>query len=243
MVSILDVLVTPTDEAVLDRYDIDWNNVDPVMFDIVDMILEDNSGFELQNQIDDTENFKMAGQSYYQRVNFVLGACRLFWNEDMIRNAVKEFFTVQNNPVGVKSDGNGNYEQDALEMFIARMTKAVMTNERIFKVCSTIFEYYMRKELWNEPMHDKTLRITRMKILRGHKQDLDFNHKKISLNVPELDTLKTKMLDENGHEIEVEGMMTGAASGEYIDQNTAKWMSVNEDQDDVREKWNKLLGK
>ena len=60
---------------------------------------------------------------------------------------------------------------------------------------------------------------------------------------PKLDTLKTKLLDENGHEIEVEGMMTGAASGEYIDQNTAKWMSVNEDQDYVREEWNKLLGK
>jgi hypothetical protein len=160
MVSILDVLVTPTDEAVLDRCDIDWNKIDPVMFDIADLILEDNSGFELQNQIDDAENFKMAGQPYYQRVNFILGCCRLFWNEDMIRQAVKGFFTEQNSPVGVKSDGNGNYEQDALEMFIARMTKAVMTNDRIFKVCATIFEYYMGKKLWNEPTHDKTLRIT-----------------------------------------------------------------------------------
>jgi len=61
MVSIQDVLVTPTDEAVLDRYDINWNKIDSVMFDIVDLILEDNSGFELQNQIDDAENFKMSG--------------------------------------------------------------------------------------------------------------------------------------------------------------------------------------
>ena len=235
MVSIQDVLVTPTDEAVLDRYDIDWNKLDPVMFDIVDLILEDNSGFELQNQIDDAENFKMAGQPYYQRVNFILGACRLFWNEDMIRKAVKEFFTVQNNPVGVKSDGLGNYEQDALEMFIARMTKAVMTNDRIFKVCATIFEYYMGKKLWNEPTHDKTLRITRMKILRGHKQDLDFNHKKMSLDVPELDTLKTKMWDENGHEIEVEGMMTGAATGDYIDNTTARWMNCEEDEKELQD--------
>ena len=243
MVSILDVLVTPTDEAVLDRCDIDWNKIDPVMFDIADLILEDNSGFELQNQIDDAENFKMAGQPYYQRVNFILGCCRLFWNEDMIRQAVKGFFTEQNSPVGVKSDGNGNYEQDALEMFIARMTKAVMTNDRLFKVCATIFEYYMGKKLWNEPTHDKTLRITRMKILRGHKQDLDFNHKKMSLEVPELDTMKTKMWDEDGHEIEVEGMMNGAATGDYIDNTTARWMTVNDDEDQVREDWNRILGK
>ena len=241
MVSIHDVLVTPTDEAVLDRCDIDWNHIDPVMFDIVDLILEDDSGFELQNQIDDAENFKMAGHQYNQRVNFILGACRLLWNEDMIRQAVKEFFAVQNNPVGVKSDGNGNYEQDALEMFIARMTKAVMTNERIFKVCATIFEYYMEKKLWNDQSHDKTLRITRMKILRGHKQDLDFNHKKMSLNVTELDTLKSTVHDENGNKIEVEGMMTGAATGDYIDKNTEKWMKVNDDQDEVREVWNKIL--
>ena len=241
MVSIHDVLVTPTDEAVLDRCDIDWNHIDPVMFDIVDLILEDDSGFELQNQIDDAENFKMAGHPYYQRVNFILGACRLLWNEDMIRQAVKEFFTDQNTPVGVKSDGNGNYEQDSLELFIARMTKAVMTNERIFKVCATIVEYYMEKKLWNDQSHDKTLRITRMKILRGHKQDLDFNHKKMSLNVPELDTLKSTVHDENGNEIEVEGMMTGAATGDYIDKNTEKWMNVNDDQDEVREVWNKIL--
>jgi hypothetical protein len=242
MVSIQDVSVTPTDEAVLDRYDIDWNNIDPVMFDIVDLILEDNSGFELQNQIDDAENFKMAGQPYYQRVNFILGACRLFWNEDMIRQAVKEFFTVQNNPAGVKSDGNGNYEPDALEMFIARMTKAVMTNERIFKVCATIFEYYMGKKLWNEPSHDKTLRITRMKILRGHKQDLDFNHKKMSLNVPELDTEKMIVHDENGNEIEVQGLLTGATDNDKIDKTTERWMTVNDDEDEAREEWNRILG-
>lgn len=235
MVSIQDVLVTPTDEAVLDRCDIDWNRLDPVMFDIVDLIMEDNSGFELQNQIDDAENFKMAGQPYYQRVNFILGACRLLWNEDMIRKAVKEFFTVQNNPVGVKSDGNGNYEQDALEMFIARMTKAVMTNDRIFKVCASIFEYYMEKKLWNEPTHDKTLRITRMKILRGHKQDLDFNHKKMRLDVSELDTVSTTVHDENGNEIEVKGIMTGATDGDYIDQNTAKWMNCEEEEKELGE--------
>jgi hypothetical protein len=235
MVSILDVLVTPTDEAVLDRCDIDWNKIDPVMFDIADLILEDNSGFELQNQIDDAENFKMAGQPYYQRVNFILGCCRLLWNEDMIRKAVKEFFTVQNSPVGVKSDGNGNYEQDALEMFIARMTKAVMTNDRIFKVCATIFEYYMGKKLWNEPTHDKTLRITRMKILRGHKQDLDFNHKKASLNVPELDTVTTTVHDENGNEIEVQGLLTGATDNDKIDKTTERWMNCEEDEKELGE--------
>jgi len=243
MVEISDVLVTPTDETVLDRYDFDWNKIDPVMFDIVDLILEDNSGFELQNQIDDAENFKMVGESYYQRVNFILGVCRLLWNEDMIRKAVREFFAIQNNPVGVKSDGMGNYEPDELEEFIARMTKAVMTNDRIFKVCATIFEYYMGKKLWNESSHDKTLRLTRMKILRGHKLDLDFNRKRITLHVPELATEKMTMQDEDGNKIEVEGLMTGAVKGDYIDKNTAKWMSVNDDQDDIREDWNKILGK
>jgi len=137
MVSILDVLVTPTDEAVLDRCDIDWNKIDPVMFDIADLILEDNSGFELQNQIDDAENFEMAGQPYYQRVNFILGCCRLFWNEDMIRQAVKGFFTEQNSPVGVKSDGNGNYEQDALEMFITTWERSYGTSLLTTRLCAS----------------------------------------------------------------------------------------------------------
>ena len=36
-------------------------------------------------------------------------------------------------------------------------------------------------------------------------------------------------------------MMTGAATGDYIDKNTEKWMNVNDDQDEVREVWNKIL--
>ena len=235
MVEISDVIVTPCDEEVLNRYRFDWNRVDSVLFDIADLILEDQSGFELQNQIDDAWNFKLAGQTYYQRVNFILGCCRLLWNEDMIRQAVKERFTAQNKPAGVKSDGNGNYEHDALEEFIARMTKAVMTNDRIFKVCATIFEYYMRKKLWNEPTHDKTLRITRIKILRGHKQDLEFNHKNVCLNVPELDTVTTTVHDENGNEIEVNGLLTGATVVDKIDKTTERWMNCEEDEKELGE--------
>lgn len=47
----------------------------------------------------------------------------------------------------------------------------------------------------------------------------------------------------NGNEIEVQGLLTGAATGDYIDKTTEKWMSVNDDQDDVREEWNRILGK
>lgn len=241
--SIDDVLVLPSDRTVLERCRFKPESIDDAVLSIAEYILEDSQGYQLQNQIDDAENFKMHGESYNTRIYFILASCRLLWDEAMVRKAVQEFFTVQNSPVGVKSDGNGNYEQDALEMFIARMTKAVMTNDRIFKVCATIFEYYMGKKLWNEPMHDKTLRITRMKILRGHKQDLDFNHKKLRLNVPELDTVTTTVHDENGNEIEVQGLLTGAATGDYIDKTTEKWMSVNDDQDDVREDWNRILGK
>ena len=243
MVEIADVQVTDIEEEVLDRYKFDWNQVDPVMFDIANLILEDNSGYELQNQIDDAENFKLAGYPYNQRVSYILGTCRLLWDETMMRKAVKEFFTVQNTPMGVKSDGYGNYEQDALEEYIARMTKAVMIDERIFKVCATIFEYYMGRKLWGDPNIDRTLRLTRMKILRGHKLDLDFNHKKMSIEVPELKTEKTIVHDEDGNEIEVKGLMTGATEDDYIDKTTERWMSVNDDDDQVREDWNRILGK
>lgn len=229
MVEISDVLVTPYDEEVLDRYSFDWNRVDQVMFDIVDLILEDPSGFELQNQIDDAENFKMAGEAYYQRVNFILGTCRSLWDEQLIRKAVKEFFTVQNNPAGVLSDGNGNYDPDQLEEYIARMTKAVMTNERISRVCATIFEYYMSKKLWNQPSYDKTLRMTRMKLVRGRKLDNDFNHVTVELNVPELDTEKTSVHDENGKLLEID-LDTRT---DKDDPTTQRWMNCEEDEKEL----------
>ena len=237
MVEISDVLVTPQDEEVLSRYDFDFDHIDPVMLDISDLILDDTSGYELQNQIDDAESFKSVGEPYYQRVNFILATCRLLWDEVMLRKAVLEFFAVQNTPLGVKSDGYGNYEQEALEEFIARMTKAVMTNERISKVCDLLFESFMNRPLYSE--NDKMLRLNRMKIVRGRKLDYAFNHRDEELVIPELKIIKPKCWDEDGKEIDQEAIdeikKERNLMEEMIDKTTERWMNCEEDEKELQE--------
>ena len=122
MYKISDVIVLPADEEILKRYRFSGEIYEEVV-DIARMILESKDGWQLQNQLDDAENFKMHGEKYNQRVYFILGACRLLWNEEWIIKAVKEIFTVQNTPTGVKGDGRGNYDAEELLEFIARMTK------------------------------------------------------------------------------------------------------------------------
>ena len=91
----------------------------------------------------------------------------------------EEIFTVHNTPTSCSDD-------DDVEAFIARMTKAVMTSADIDLVCSYLFDLYMAKVLYGDKILDKRLRITRMKIARGRKLDYDFNHKKINIVIPEL---------------------------------------------------------
>ena len=238
MVDISDVQVTSTDEEILSRYDFDFDHIDPVMIDIFDLIVGDTSGYELQNQIDDAESFKMSGEPYYQRVNFILATCRLLWDENMLRKAVLEFFAVQNSPIGVKSDGYGNYETDALEEFIARMTKAVMTNQRISKVCDLLFNEFMNRPLYSED--DKMLRLNRMKIIRGRKLDYAFNHRTEELVIPELRAMKLKAWwDKDGNEVDPDELdeikKERNIMEEKIDKTTQRWMHCEEDEKELQE--------
>lgn len=178
MYEISDVIVLPADEEILKRYRFSEEIYEEVL-DIARMILESKDGWQLQNQLDDAENFKMRGEKYNQRVYFILGACRLLWNEDWIRKAVTEIFTVQNTP-SMCSDS------DDVEAFIARMTKCVMQSDDLDQVCKYLFDYYMGRGLLGYDLEDKILRTTRMKIARGRKLDYDFNHKKVQIVIPEL---------------------------------------------------------
>ena len=176
---ISDVIVLPADEEILKRYRFSGEIYEEVL-DIARMILESKDGWQLQNQLDDAENFKMHGEKYNQRVYFILGACRLLWNEEWIRKAVTEIFTVQNTPTMCSDD-------DDVEAFIARMTKCVMQSDDIDQVCKYLFEYYMGRGLLGYDLEDKILRTTRMKIARGRKLDYDFNRKKTVIVIPELE--------------------------------------------------------
>lgn len=178
MYEISDVIVLPADEEILKRYRFSEEIYEEVL-DIARMILESKDGWQLQNQLDDAENFKMHGDKYNQRVYFILGACRLLWNEDWIRKAVTEIFTVQNTPTMCS-------DSDDVEAFIARMTKCVMQSDDLDQVCSYLFEYYMGRRLFGYDLEDKIIRTTRMKIARGRKLDYDFNHKKVQIVIPEL---------------------------------------------------------
>ena len=182
--SIDEVLVLPSDWTVLERCSFKPESIDDTVLDIAEYILEDPQGYQLQNQIDDAENFKRHGDSYNTRIYFILAACRLLWDEEMIRNAVSEFFTVQNTPMGVEQD-SGGYDENQLKEYIARMTKAVMTSPDVDKVCECLFNYYMNKPIWQDPYYGKTQKLTRMRILRGRKLDMDYNHSTAELVVPE----------------------------------------------------------
>lgn len=239
--SIDDVLVLPSDWTVLERCRFKPESIDDVVLEIAEYILEDSQGYQLQNQIDDAENFKMHGDAYNTRIYFILASCRLLWDEEMIRKAVKEFFTVQNTPMGVKGDGLGNYDAEQLLEYIARMTKAVMTSPDVDKVCEYLFNYYMNKSICSDPYYMKTQKLTRMRILRGRKLDLDYNHSTVELVVPEAKIQKTTLIGQEEKDVDDNEALVDTK--DRIDPTTEKWMSVNDDQDEVREDWNKILGK
>lgn len=240
--SIDDVLVLPEDWTVLERCHFKSESIDDVVLEIAEYILEDSQGYQLQNQIDDAENFKMHGDAYNTRIYFILGACRLLWDEEMIRKAVKEFFTVQNNPIGVKGDGLGNYDAEQLLEYIARMTKAVMTSPDVDKVCEYLFNYYMNKPIWSDPYYAKTQKLTRMRILRGRKLDMNYNHSTAELVVPEAKTQKTTLIDSEGREVDVSKeadifdvgkALVGAK--DRLDPTTERWMHCEEDERELED--------
>lgn len=230
--SIDDVLVLPSDWTVLERCRFKPESVDDTVVDIAEYILEDSQGYQLQNQIDDAENFKMHGDSYNTRIYFILGACRLLWDEAMVRRAVQEFFTVQNTPVGVKGDGLGNYDAEDFDEYIARMTKAVMTSPDVDKVCEYLFNYYMNKPIWSDPNYAKTQKLTRMRILRGRKLDMDYNHSTAELVVPEAKVQKVTA-KINGEEVDVSEALLEAK--DRIDPTTERWMHCEEDERELDE--------
>jgi len=231
--SIDDVLVLPSDWTVLERCRFKPESIDDAILAIAEYILEDSQGYQLQNQIDDAENFKMHGESYNTRIYFILASCRLLWDEAMVRKAVQEFFTVQNNPVGVKGDGLGNYDAEEFDEYIARMTKAVMTSPDVDKVCEYLFNYYMNKPIWSDPNYAKTQKLTRMRILRGRKLDMDYNHSTAELVVPEAKVQKVTAKIANGEEVDVSGALLEAK--DRIDPTTERWMHCEEDEKELDE--------
>lgn len=225
--SIDDVLVLPSDWTVLERCRFKPDSIDDAVVDIAEFILEDPQGYQLQNQLDDAENFKMHGESYNTRIYFILGACRLLWDEAMVRKAVQEFFTIQNTPMGVKGDG------PELEEYIARMTRAVMTSPDVDKVCEYLFNYYMNKPIWPDPNYAKTQKLTRMRILRGRKLDMDYNHTTAELVVPEAKVQKPTTLDWEGKEVDVSEALS--ESKDRIDLTTERWMHCEEDERELQD--------
>jgi hypothetical protein len=236
--SIDDVLVLPSDWTVLERCRFKPESIDDAVIEIAEYILEDSQGYQLQNQIDDAENFKMHGESYNTRIYFILAACRLLWDEAMVRKAVQEFFTVQNTPMGVKGDGLGKYHPQQLLEYIVRMTKAVMTSPDVDKVCEYLFNYYMNKPIWSDPSYSKTQKLTRMRILRGRKLDMNYNHSTVELVVPEAKVQKVTAKIPNGEEVDVAKALVD--SKDRIDPTTERWMHCEEDErelDDAMKDW------
>lgn len=231
--SIDDVLVLPEDWTVLERCRFKPESIDDAVLEIAEFILEDSQGYQLQNQIDDAENFKMHGEPYNTRIYFILAACRLLWDEAMVRKAVLEFFTVQNTPIGVKSDGQGNYDAEDFDEYVTRMTKAVMTSPDVDKVCEYLFNYYMNKPIWSDPNYSKTQKLTRMRILRGRKLDMNYNHITAELVVPEAKVQKVTGKNEKGEEVDVAKVLVDTK--DRIDPTTERWMHCEEDERELDE--------
>lgn len=239
--SIDDVLVLPSDWTVLERCRFKPESIDDAVIEIAEYILEDSQGYQLQNQIDDAENFKMHGDAYNTRIYFILAACRLLWDEAMVRKAVLEFFTVQNTPMGVKSDGQGNYDAEDFDEYVTRMTKAVMTSPDVDKVCEYLFNYYMNKPIWSDPNYSKTQKLTRMRILRGRKLDMNYNHSTVELVVPEAKVQKVTGKNEKGEEVEIDVAKVLVDTKDRIDPTTERWMHCEEDEKELGDAMNDWL--
>ena len=144
---------------------------DDSTWDIAVSIIEDQSGYEIQNQCDDAQNFVTSNaETYFQRVCFILGCCRIKGEEELLRTAIRNIFIEQ--ATDTKPGDHGPDESPEVNgKFIDRMVLAATEDEFI----TSVVEYIKSRYLGQKPfMMDKKEWIkNRMRLIRGYRIDCE----------------------------------------------------------------------
>ena len=169
---------TQEDIVRLSRYEFQNRGLLPEVLDIAEMLIEDESGYELGNQCDDAENFVNSnGETFFQRVCTIFAVCRLLADEDKLRFAVKHFFVEQ------ATDGSGVEDEEAVKKFVERMCDAVIRSKFLTDLVLYVRQMYLYRPA--NTSSDKARKMKhRMRVLRGFKADSELCRRNIDNLAP-----------------------------------------------------------
>lgn len=156
---------TERDILRLAKYEFKDTSINEEVLDIAEMLIEDESGYELENQCDDADHFNhvVANSLFLQRVCIILAVCRLLADEDKLRFAVKHFF------VEPPSEDEVVDEVEEKE-FVERMCDAAIHISFLSDLVVYVRQMYLSRTA--ATADDKARKTKhRMRVLRGFKVD------------------------------------------------------------------------
>lgn len=129
------------------------------------MLIEDESGYELENQCDDAGHFNYVihNELFLQRVCIILAVCRLLADEDKLRFAAKRFFVEP-------PEENEVVDEVEEKKFVERMCDASIHSSFLTDLVMYVRVMYLsRPAVTSDEKARKTKH--RMRVLRGFKAD------------------------------------------------------------------------
>lgn len=156
---------TENDVRRLAGYEFKGVRIQEEVIEIAEMLIEDESGYELENQCDDAGHFSyvVGNELFLQRVCIILAVCRLLADEDKLRFAAKRFF------VEPPQDDEVVDEVEEKE-FVERMCDAAIHSSFLSDLVVYVRVMYLsRPAVTADDKARKTKH--RMRVLRGFKVD------------------------------------------------------------------------
>lgn len=157
----------------ISRYYFQSSRPDDATLDIATVLIEDHTGYETINQCDDAQNFVNSNaETYFQRVCFILGCCRLNTNPDVLHEAVWNLFVEQ--ATDSKPGDHGPDEpKEVNEAFTKRMMNAIRHDKFIGEVVEYIKNYYLKMTSASWQLENREVLKNRMMLLRGYRIDCE----------------------------------------------------------------------
>lgn len=143
------------------------------VIDIAEMLIEDESGYELENQCDDAGHFSyvVGNELFLQRVCIILAVCRLLADEDKLRFAAKRFF------VEPPQEDEVVDEVEEKE-FVERMCDAAIHSSFLSDLVVYVRQMYLSRPAVTSAEKARKIKH-RMRVLRGFKVDSELCGRKI----------------------------------------------------------------
>lgn len=142
---------------------------DETTIDIANMLIENELQGQLENQVDDAQNFVTGGgETYFMRICTILAVCRLFGEEDKLREGVRRIFV--ENATDSSEDHGPDAAPEANMKFVERMCDAVIHDDFISMLVIFYRQLFLDQPAYGPEDRAKKMKI-RFRILRGFKID------------------------------------------------------------------------